>query len=201
MFNWACPRCGREVSPAYNQCPSCSQTVAAAAQAPPSAARRTPFASSLLEEKEHGRRAKKTDKIALYALEAMGASWFFLPFFSLGRDHSTIFELGSDVLIRSIGIGALALALLAVRSRSRLVRCLYFLPLAYVAGLAYLDIWAVNAWASAESAEAKKLPLFGDVFSGLAQGIASSITFDYGAYIFAVAALVLLSRIFSSTAD
>src|SRR3954452_10690102 len=43
MFTWICPKCGREVGPAYNDCPDCSkQTPAAEAQpatpdAPPAA--------------------------------------------------------------------------------------------------------------------------------------------------------------------
>jgi hypothetical protein len=41
MFTWICPQCGREVPPAYNDCPDCSKKAAAgaadpaAAQAPP----------------------------------------------------------------------------------------------------------------------------------------------------------------------
>ena len=39
MFNWACPRCGRENSPAFTECPDCKerdlQAQAEAAEAPP----------------------------------------------------------------------------------------------------------------------------------------------------------------------
>jgi hypothetical protein len=39
MFTWICPQCGKEVPPAYNDCPDCSKKAAAgggdAAQAPP----------------------------------------------------------------------------------------------------------------------------------------------------------------------
>ncbi len=36
MFTWICPQCGREVPPAYNDCPDCRERNAqAAAQAPP----------------------------------------------------------------------------------------------------------------------------------------------------------------------
>jgi hypothetical protein len=39
MFTWICPQCGREVPPAYNDCPDCSKKAAAGggdpAQAPP----------------------------------------------------------------------------------------------------------------------------------------------------------------------
>jgi len=33
MFTWICPRCGREVPPAYNECPDCPKEDAAPAQA------------------------------------------------------------------------------------------------------------------------------------------------------------------------
>ena len=36
MFTWICPQCGREVPPAYNECPDCSKK-AAAGGAPPAA--------------------------------------------------------------------------------------------------------------------------------------------------------------------
>ena len=37
MFTWICPQCGREVPPAYNDCPDCAEkeTAAAQPQAPP----------------------------------------------------------------------------------------------------------------------------------------------------------------------
>ena len=37
MFTWICPQCGREVPPAYNECPDCAERAkqAPAAQAPP----------------------------------------------------------------------------------------------------------------------------------------------------------------------
>src|ERR1035437_4689408 len=28
MFTWICPQCGREVPPAYNDCPDCAKTAA-----------------------------------------------------------------------------------------------------------------------------------------------------------------------------
>src|SRR3954465_4902366 len=40
MFTWICPKCGREVPPAYNDCPNCNAPAQspAQAQAPPAAA-------------------------------------------------------------------------------------------------------------------------------------------------------------------
>jgi hypothetical protein len=35
MFTWICPQCGREVPPAYNDCPDCSNKTAPAAEAAP----------------------------------------------------------------------------------------------------------------------------------------------------------------------
>lgn len=35
MFTWICPQCGREVPPAYNECPDCSAKQAAGQPAPP----------------------------------------------------------------------------------------------------------------------------------------------------------------------
>jgi hypothetical protein len=35
MFTWICPQCGREVPPAYNECPDCAAKAAAAGKAPP----------------------------------------------------------------------------------------------------------------------------------------------------------------------
>src|ERR1039458_4571605 len=37
MFTWICPQCGREVPPAYNECPDCAARIAAGS-APPGAA-------------------------------------------------------------------------------------------------------------------------------------------------------------------
>ena len=34
MFTWICPQCGREVPPAYNECPDCSAKAAAGAPPP-----------------------------------------------------------------------------------------------------------------------------------------------------------------------
>ena len=36
MFTWICPQCGREVPPAYNECPDCVPRAAAPAGPPPS---------------------------------------------------------------------------------------------------------------------------------------------------------------------
>ncbi len=38
MFTWICPQCGREVPPAYNDCPDCAPRNASPAAAPPPAA-------------------------------------------------------------------------------------------------------------------------------------------------------------------
>lgn len=38
MFTWICPECGREVPPAYNECPDCAAKTAPAGIAPPSPA-------------------------------------------------------------------------------------------------------------------------------------------------------------------
>ena len=35
MFTWICPQCGREVPPAYEDCPDCAAKAASAAAAPP----------------------------------------------------------------------------------------------------------------------------------------------------------------------
>jgi hypothetical protein len=35
MFTWICPQCGREVPPAYTECPDCAARAAAAGKAPP----------------------------------------------------------------------------------------------------------------------------------------------------------------------
>jgi hypothetical protein len=35
MFTWICPQCGREVPPAYNECPDCAARTAPKAAAPP----------------------------------------------------------------------------------------------------------------------------------------------------------------------
>jgi hypothetical protein len=35
MFTWICPQCGREVPPAYNECPDCTAKAAQAAAEPP----------------------------------------------------------------------------------------------------------------------------------------------------------------------
>ena len=35
MFTWICPKCGREVPPAYDECPDCKEREAQQAQAPP----------------------------------------------------------------------------------------------------------------------------------------------------------------------
>ena len=35
MFTWICPQCGREVPPAYNECPDCSKKVADGGANPP----------------------------------------------------------------------------------------------------------------------------------------------------------------------
>lgn len=35
MFTWICPQCGREVPPAYNECPDCAAKAAGAAAPPP----------------------------------------------------------------------------------------------------------------------------------------------------------------------
>ena len=37
MFTWICPQCGREVPPAYNECPDCAAKTAAGAAPPPGA--------------------------------------------------------------------------------------------------------------------------------------------------------------------
>ena len=43
MFTWICPQCGREVPPAYSECPNCASR---SAQAAPAAARETPVEAS-----------------------------------------------------------------------------------------------------------------------------------------------------------
>jgi hypothetical protein len=44
MFTWICPQCGREVPPAYNECPDCAEKAkqAPAAAAPPPQAQQPP---------------------------------------------------------------------------------------------------------------------------------------------------------------
>lgn len=48
MFTWICPQCGREVPPAYNECPDCSgkQTAQATQAAPPQAQAAPPAQSA-----------------------------------------------------------------------------------------------------------------------------------------------------------
>ncbi len=43
MFTWICPQCGREVPPAYTECPNCAKAAeSAAAAAPPAAVAKEP---------------------------------------------------------------------------------------------------------------------------------------------------------------
>jgi hypothetical protein len=46
MFTWICPQCGREVPPAYNDCPDCSRKTAEAAEPPPQPAAPQPGAAA-----------------------------------------------------------------------------------------------------------------------------------------------------------
>jgi hypothetical protein len=42
MFTWICPQCGREVPPAYNNCPDCAERAKQAPAAPPAGAEPVP---------------------------------------------------------------------------------------------------------------------------------------------------------------
>ena len=43
MFTWICPKCGKEVPPAYSECPNCPATAEAQpAPAPPAQSAETP---------------------------------------------------------------------------------------------------------------------------------------------------------------
>lgn len=83
----------------------------------PPATDSTSFASFEANAKEESRRGNRTDKVALFALEVMGATWFLAPFITVGRQSSTILELNSDGLVRFIGIATISLPFLAVKSR------------------------------------------------------------------------------------
>ena len=91
MFTWICPQCGREVPPAYNECPDCASGKAAPQQqqAPVTGAR------GVARQRPHARPARKSwpgwALTLIFALGflALGVGAYYASQRLLGKKHAT----------------------------------------------------------------------------------------------------------------